>query len=290
MSLDPSIARRTFRSVEPIHGMIYFSPDAHAEYTRLGLKGRRMGYFASRSAAMGAVPADVVVATFFNFSPQVIRPVIPAAWAIASPEAILEARLSAADSSLRSALGTDLGGPGVEEAATLARRAAERACERPEGRPLFAGHASLPWPDEAHLVLWHAETLLREFRGDGHVGVLMAEGLDPVEVLVIHAATGEVAADVLRATRAWDDAAWDAGVERVRGRGWLESGDELTLTPAGRGHRQAVEDRTDRLAVWAYEALGEEGCARLRQAARPLSRAVIDSGLLLAAASYDDEA
>ncbi|MEN3271540.1 MAG: hypothetical protein V7636_301, partial [Actinomycetota bacterium] len=63
-------------------------------------------------------------------------------------------------------LGDAIESPELIEAAELARRAAEVACERPEGRPLFAGHASLPWPEEPHLVLWHAQTLLREFRGD----------------------------------------------------------------------------------------------------------------------------
>ena len=46
------------------------------------------------------------------------------------------------------------------------------------GRPLFAAHMQLPWPDEPHLVLWHAATLLREHRGDGHVAALLTAGLD----------------------------------------------------------------------------------------------------------------
>ena len=42
--MDPIIARRTWRTVEPIHGMIYFSPEAASGYEALGLSGR-MGYF-----------------------------------------------------------------------------------------------------------------------------------------------------------------------------------------------------------------------------------------------------
>ena len=52
--------------------------------------------------------------------------------------------------------------------------------EHPEGRPLFAGHVSLPWPDEPHLVLWHAQTLLREYRGDNHIAALTDRRADRV--------------------------------------------------------------------------------------------------------------
>jgi len=279
MHLDPVIARRTYRTVEPIHAMIYFAPVAHETYQQIGLRGQRMGYFASRSAPMGRVPAEVAVATFYNFNPAVVRRAIPAAWELASPDTILAARLDAADKALRQAWGELVGGPEVEQAAVLARRAAEQACLRPQGRPLFAGHASLAWPDEAHLVLWHAESLLREYRGDGHVSLLLTEGIDPVEALVIHAAAGEAAADAMRLTRAWGDDDWQAAVERLRARGWLEAGDELRLSESGQVHRQSVEDRTDELATWPYEAIGEDGCAQLRLAARPLSRSIVDAGL-----------
>jgi hypothetical protein len=219
----------------------------------------------------------VVIATFFNFNPRLVRSAIPAAWESASPGAILEARLRVADRALRRALGDQVDAPGTKEAAELARTAAEAAGDQLAGRPLFAAHSALPWPEAPHLVLWHAQTLLREYRGDGHVAALTQAGLSGVEALVVHAATGEVPETALRTTRAWDDADWDAAVESVRARGWLQR-DALALTPAGRAHRQAVEDRTDELALHAYEALGEDGCEDLRRLARPLSRAVVDAG------------
>jgi hypothetical protein len=145
-------------------------------------------------------------------------------------------------------------------------------------RPLFAGHAQLDWPDEPHLVLWHAQTLLREYRGDGHIAALTGAGLTGIEALVVHAATGEVSAPVLKATRVWSDEQWVAGVESIRDRGWLADGDKLLLSPEGAAHRQEVEDTTDRLAVDAYAALGEEACAELRALARPFSKAIVSSG------------
>jgi len=285
--VDPVIARKTWRTVEPLHGIVYFAPEGDAAFAKVGLDAGRMGYFASRSAPMGAVAADVVIATFFNFNPDVVRRVIPRAWTLASPAAVTHARLAAADAVMRRALGKAVESAEVDEAATLARRAAEAACEHPQGRPLFAGHASLPWPEPSHLVLWHAQTLLREFRGDGHVAALCIEELEGIDALVIHAATGEIPAEVLQQTRGWPDGTWATAIDRMRARGFVEPDEPLRLTEAGQTHRQWVEDRTDALAVRAYEPLGEEGCARLRALVRPLSRAVVDSGFLSPVATVE---
>jgi hypothetical protein len=133
-----------------------------------------------------------------------------------------------------------------------------------------------------HLVLWHAQTLLREFRGDAHVAALLLDGLSGIEALVIHAATGEVGADVLRVSRGWSEDEWANAVEGLRAQGLVAGGgaDEVTLTEEGRTRRQWVEDRTDALSTAAYAPLGEEGCDRLRHLARPFSKAVVGSGLL----------
>lgn len=269
------IARKTWRTLEPIHGAVYFVPEGPETYATLGLAARQ-GYFASRAAPLGAVPAEVVQATFYNFAPAVVAGAIPSAWAVATPSAIVEARLRVADAYLRRILGDALGESDVAEAAALARRAAEAATQWSEGRPLFAAHAALAWPDDAHLALWHAQTLLREFRGDGHIAALTVEGVSGCEALVLHGATGEVAPAVLQASRAWSDNDWAAAVDRLRGRGWLDASGGLT--DAGRAHRRWVEDRTDALAVGAYDAIGEDGCDRLRALGRPLSKAIVASG------------
>jgi hypothetical protein len=279
-AVEPALARTAWRTAEPIHGMIYFAPEAQERYTALGLH-KRMGYFASRAAAFGPVGAETVIATFFNFNPALVRAAIPEAWRIAPPEDILRARLEAADVALRRACDPDLlASPDMAEAAGLARRAAESASEHPEGRPLFAATSALPWPDEPHLVLWHAQTLLREYRGDGHVAALLLAGCSGIEALVLHAATGSVPAEVLRRTRGWSTAEWDTAVDHLRSAGLLEPGDELALTRTGQTQRQWVEDRTDLLAVPAYAVLGSAGCARLVELAGPISRAVTEAGLL----------
>ncbi|MEU7901340.1 SCO6745 family protein [Actinoplanes sp. NPDC049118] len=279
-AVEPALARTAWRTAEPIHGMIYFAPEAHRRYAALGLRDR-MGYFASRAAAFGPVGAETVIATFFNFNPALVRAAIPEAWRIAAPEDILRTRFEAADAALRRACGPDLlASPEMAEAAGLARRAAESASGHPQGRPLFAATSALPWPDEPHLVLWHAQTLLREYRGDGHVAALLLSGRSGIEALVMHAATGRVAAEVLRRTRGWSPAEWDTAVDQLRSGGLLEAGDEPALTETGLAQRQWVEDRTDLLAAPAYAVLGNAGCTRLAELAERISRAVIEAGLL----------
>jgi len=271
--MEPVMARKMWRTLEPYHGLIYFAPEATAAYEALGVMGFD-GYFASRSAAMGAVPAEVVVATFFNFNPAVVHHAIPAAWEATTPDALLEARLNAASDALRRAAGDLLDDPSVPRAAELARTAAD-ACTA-AGRPLYAGHASLPWPEEPVLALWHAITLLREFRGDGHIACLVEAGLDGIDALVFHAASGEVPRAALQGSRHWDDASWDASVASLSERGFVDG--DGAFTEAGAALRQEIEDRTDALALGPWAALGEEGCDELRSLVRPLSQAIVGSG------------
>ena len=266
------VARKTWRTLEPLHAMIYFVPEGAEAYGQLGITGTA-GYFASRSAPMGAVSADVVVATFFNFNPELARESIPRAWEIATPRAVLAARLDAVDRSMRRLLGDDVvSSASMIRAAELARSAAEEAGNRIEGRPLAAGHASLDWPDEPHLVLWHAQSILREYRGDGHVALLVALGLSGIEALVTHGAAGDAPPHLLRSTRGWSTEQWNAAVDSMRSRGWTTDGGELSLTELGQTMRRELEDKTDALAAAPYAKVGAEACEELRLIVRPWSK------------------
>lgn len=274
------LGHKTWRTLEPLHGMVYFVPEAAEEYARLGIEGRD-GYFASRAAPMGAVSREVVVATFFNFHPALVAHAIPAAWERATPEDLITARFKAGDRALRRILGAEiLASPQMERACDLARRAAEVAMDAVAGRPLCAGHASVPWPREPHLALWHAQSILREYRGDGHVASLLTHGLSGLEALITHAAQGDVPAELLRTTRGWSQDEWREGVVSLTSRGWLTNDDALRLSPWGSAQRNEIERETDELASAPYAALGDTRCEELRALVRPWSRlAVGEMGL-----------
>jgi hypothetical protein len=277
--VTPADARRTWRRLEAVHGMIYFTPDAPPRYSAVGVDHHRSGYFGSRVAAMGPVSAEVVIATFYNFHPALVRRSMDGLWDRTTPAAMLDARLAAVDDSLRRAFGPELlGSAELSDGAAILRRAALVACERPEGRPLFAAHASLPWPDEPHLALWHAQTLLREYRGDGHIAALVTEGLSGLDALVSHAASGDVPRAALQATRAWNDDEWDAGVASMAERGLVHT--DGSFTDAGRAQRDRIEELTDRLAVAPWAAIGVDACDSLRDLGKVLTERVMAAGLL----------
>lgn len=267
-------AARAHRATEKLHSLVYFGPEATEQFTAIGLRPGSMPYFASRSAPMGAVGPGVVAATFYNFNAAMIAKHIPRAWTLASVEDILAARLRVADLTMRRLLGSALEDPELAELAGLAHAAADGLA--PDGRALYAGHANLPWPDEPHLVLWHAVTLLREYRGDGHVAVLLQSGLSGLEAIITHTATGfgfNVASAKL--IRGWSDSEWDAAGESLRARG-LMSGDRLTAD--GNALRDEIEASTDRLAAVPWRNLGEQRTERLIELGMRYSRIVLAGG------------
>lgn len=269
-------SRRCYQALNPLHSMVYFAPEAEEEFTAVGLRPGRMGYFAGRSAAMGAVGAGTVAATFYNFSPELVARHIPSAWELVTPERVLAARSRAVDRILRRLLGAEaLTDPATAEAARLAATAAG-ACAG-AGRPLYAAHAELPVPGDPHLRLWHAITLLREHRGDGHLAALLTAGLDGLEALITHTATARgFTTEFARRSRGWTQPEWDAGVERLRARGLL--GPDAALTALGQELRREVEETTDRLAHAPYEHLGAAGVERLTEIGSRLSRTATSRG------------
>ncbi|MCO6003731.1 hypothetical protein NE236_01950 [Actinoallomurus purpureus] len=265
----------TWRLIESCHAFVYFAPETRALYADAGLKGFWMGYFASRSAALGAPSPEVVTAAFSNFAPRMVARAIPDAWRYSSPETVLAARTAVADRSLRRLLGDLVDSADVAEAAALAMRAVEASPAA--GRVLFAAHAALPRPAEPHLALWHAVTALREFRGDGHVAVLLTAGIDGCEANVVTGAMGLTPPEQ-RDLRGWTGQEWAAAADRLRVRGILDA--DGALTSEGRAERQAIEDATDRLARPPLEALGPDGAARLTDLLRPLAERIIEAGAI----------
>jgi hypothetical protein len=242
-------ARRMWLLTEPINAVVYFAPEHRQAQEEAGLVGGWMAYFASRSAPLGAASAELVTATFFNFAPALVRRAIPDAWALASPARVLEARYEAVGRALARLVG-DFRDHVL--AATDALQVAVDACD-PAGRPLFAANAALPWPEEPHQRLWHATTLLREFRGDGHVAALLAAEIGGCEANVMAVAAGATTAEVVRPSRGWTDDEWAAATGRLADRGLVTEDGELT--DAGRRLRAGIEERTDRLATAPWDHL-----------------------------------
>src|ERR1700712_4388175 len=190
------LAGRGHRALDALHSLSYFAPESEQKLTEAGLRPGRMCYFASRAAAMGAVGPGGVTATFYNFNPSLIQRHIPRAWTLADPAEILTARLAGVDPALRRRLGA----PGAGSAGR------GRGGRAGGGGPLSPPQAEFPRPPEPHLRLWHAVTLLREHRGDGHLATLVRHDLNGIDALVTHTATGRgFLPDSARMLRGWSE-------------------------------------------------------------------------------------
>lgn len=271
--MDPlALARRMWLCLEPLHAVTYFASEVREALDAAGMRGFWMGYFAARSAPLGPVGPAVTGALFYNFHPTMVAKALPDAWRLASPEAVLSARLHGVDMALLRLIGDDLRAPDVSAAAQAARKAAELAECR--GRALAAAHQALDWPTVPHLTLWQAATVLREHRGDGHVATLLAAGVDGCQAHVLLAASGLTTAQLQQDTRRWSAEEWANAVDGLRKRGWLDADGRLTST--GRDARRRIEEATDDLAAGPYLELDDDERERILQVAERLSTLVIE--------------
>jgi hypothetical protein len=265
-------ARAIWQYGEPIHAITYYSPERPAATDALGLKGGWMSYFGCRAAPLGAASAPTVTALLYVFHPAMVGRAIPDAWSLASPSALLDARLASMDAALRRVLGDDVvSSDAMRRGADIAAMAVS-GCDM-AGRPMGAGNQALPESDEPHLRLWQALTSIREYRGDGHIGLLVEAGVSPPQALVLQAATARSPEDGLRANRGWPDDDWAAAAESLAARGLVD--DERGITPAGDQLRRRIEDDTDRLTEPLVRAIGDETTDQLIALLRPLAHAVM---------------
>lgn len=260
-----------WRLLEPIHAVTYFSPEPVTALKEAGYRGFWMGYFAGRAAPLGRASAELVHALFYNFSLDHVARAMPDAWDFAPPEAGLRARLDGSVAALRRQLGTGAAVRGVERAAELAWKAA--AAAPLEARPLYAANRALAEPSEPLARLWHAATLLREHRGDGHVVALTAAGIKGRESHVFHALATGTPAEVYSAARNLDAEEWGTILAGLQERGLV--GPTGALSDAGRNAKANIEEQTDRMAWSAYERLTDSELQELLQVLRPITAAVV---------------
>ncbi|MGH2805851.1 MAG: SCO6745 family protein [Actinomycetota bacterium] len=270
-AVDGALLRHAYRVAETYHAVVYFAPETKEHYTEAGLKGGWMGYFASRAAALGPVQPEIVEALFFNFHPTMVRRAIPDAWGFSNPERVIEARLRVADAALRRILDDDVEDASIGDALDIARDALQ-ACS-PQGRALFAAYLSLPWPEASHLGLWHACTLLREYRGDGHIAALVTSGLDGLEAHILAVGVGRFPRAGIQPFRGWSDDEWATAEQRLQARGLIDGSG--IATAAGSALRDRIEDLTDELSSAPWQRVGPERTERFDELMTPLARRIV---------------
>jgi hypothetical protein len=275
--MEPALARTLWHHVETLNAVTYFCQECRDAPEDLGLKGFWAGYFACRAAPMGPVAAGVVEATFFNFHPDRVRTALPVVWALADPRDLVMLRASAAARALRRLLPDGLADQVAAQALPALLAVVEHAS--PGGRPMFAANRDVAQPADPVEALWQAATTFREHRGDGHVALLTAAGLDGCEVHVLFAADEGVAPEVYQRSRGWSDDEWRAAVDRLAEQDLVTPAG--TATRSGRALRAQVEERTDELSGDALATLGAHGVQQLLEVLRPATGLIASSGELM---------
>jgi hypothetical protein len=266
--------RELWALFEPYHALTYYAPEGQREFERIGLRGFWRGYFAGRAAPLGPVGAGVVTACFYGFHPAFVARALPSIWTIADPDAALAARLAGVDRAVRRLYPDVIAGPVFEETSRLLRHALE-SCTGP-GRPLYSANRELDWPEEPHLALWHAATLAREHRGDGHVAALTVNGVGPCAAHVLRVAADGIPPETIQPYRGWSADDWTSAIGQLRDREWLDSDHGLTAT--GSAVRDEVEAMTDRLAGELLAPLSNADYERLLDGLRLVTGRLVQAG------------
>ncbi|MFJ2740754.1 MarR family transcriptional regulator [Streptomyces sp. NPDC087440] len=269
-------ARRMYALLEPICLVTYLADESNVELAALGHRTYWDGYFASRAAPLGRVPAEVVDAAFYSFADGEVARHIPAVWETIPPEASVAARERGSAASLRRILGDGLAAsPGLVRAADLTTRAATSAPVA--GRVMYAGMRTLSVPADPVARLWHSATTLREHRADGHVAALMGAHIAGTEAHVLSAlAMGIHPPESFGRIHHLPKERLAEVMAGLRARGLVD--DDGRFTDEGRATQQRVEDLTDELAAPPYESLSPAELAELITALEPLTARLVAAG------------
>jgi hypothetical protein len=269
------VARRLFELTEPISLVNFFAQEPTDSMMALGLRNYWDGYFAGRSAPLGRVPAEVVHAAFYSFTPSEVARHIPKVWDTTTPEAAHAAREQGCVSALRRILGDLVETPGLVRAAELLARASTSAPTN--GRVMYAGLRALPTPEHPVARLWHAANMLREHRGDGHVVALVSEGIGGTEAHVLSALhMGIYPAESFGRIHHLPRPYLDEVMDGLRNRGLLDASGRLTDT--GRATKARIESLTDALAEAPYEGLAPLERDELISVLEPISKRLAAAG------------
>jgi hypothetical protein len=266
-----AMARRMFELVEPIGVIPYSADEPNVAMFALGFTNYWDTYFAGRAAPLGPVPAEVVDALFYSFAPGEVARHIPKVWRTTTPDAAIAARQQGCSNALRAILGERVDEPAFARTTELLLKAA--TSPPVEGRPMYAALRAIPIPDDVVARLFHAASLLREHRGDGHVAALMVEGVGGLEAHVLLALDMDIPAEKFGRIHHLPPAQIAAVIDGMRSRGLI--GDDGRFSEKGRAVKDRVESLTDDLAAKPYESLEPGELDELMAALEPLAEVLL---------------
>ncbi len=261
-------ARRLRDVTAPIGEHGFWSAHTNRVLAKLGL-AFMPAYLWGRGLGLGDPPGPLVASAFAVYEPRLVAAVYEHARRQCGRAGFQAAREEATIASLHEILGE----VDVRGAVAVLRRGVEAADG--SGRALYSGVFSLGWPDDPLGQLWRACDLLREHRGDSHMAVWVAAGLNPVTANLLTELWLDMPLGGYTALRrGWPEPDIEAGVADLGSRGLVSSGQ---ITAAGRKLRDDIEATTDALEQPVIDAIGDDLEPTLRMI-DAWSAAIADSG------------
>ncbi len=251
---DSLSARAAFVSHRLI-GWVYWDPYGVEKYTALGIPNGFGYYVTTRAGLLGNAGPDVVTAAYCSIHPDFIQ----ASYENLAKFGTIEDAIRIRDEAVLKGLRKHV--PEIcDELSALSGDLWDAADSLPiSGRLLFASQLRHRRPDDPVLDAWLAVNCIREWRGDTHWAIQIADGLTGTESGVLDGAWRHYSDDWLPRSRGADDEALATAYKRLELRGLAKDG---YVNEAGIAHRIMLEKKLDEAAALAWMYLGEEKTTR----------------------------
>jgi hypothetical protein len=249
-------------------GWVYWDPVAIENYAALGPDPLTY-YVATRGATLADAGNAAVIAAFYSISPPFISMCLDQCRDRTTFAEAAAARDGGVVAGLREYV------PEIcDDLAAMADPLWAAAEELPvAGRVFYGTCRDWPRPDDPLLSAWLAINCIREWRGDTHWAILIAEDIGQVESGILHGAWMNYADDWLPRSRGADDALLATAFTELEQRGLATDG---AVNARGIEYRQELEDRLDGLASVAWKALGEERTLEYLELIEPVGARLVE--------------
>lgn len=245
------LTRRASFASHRLIGWIFWDPTAKENLAALGVPDGMGHYITNRAAPLAAAGTEAVFAAFYTIKREFIAFSLDhAAPHITDWHEVTKARDAAV------LKGMERLAPGIiEPLGAMADRLWDVVDALPaSGRVLFAAHKSWPRPNEDFVSAWNALNTMREWRGDTHFALLVADDIGLVEAGLLHDAWMGYPNQWIPRSRGADDGEIASALANLEERGFVTDG---VVNEAGIAYRHEIEERTDKACQKMWQLLGE---------------------------------
>ncbi len=252
------ISRQAAFGSHQLIGWIFWEPRAVEAYEAAGIPGGGAGYYlVSRGAPVAAAGNQAVTAAFYSITAAGISMMLDLAREHTTLEAVTDIRNDAVLAGLQDYV------PQICDGLAALEKPLWEVADAlsPSGKVLFAAHREWPRPDNALVSAWLAVNCIREWRGDIHWAIQIAEGISGTAAGMLDGAWRHYDDDWLPRSRGAADTDLEAAMAELDECGFVTDG---RVNEAGVSYRQGLEDRLDKLTIEPWQHLGLERTAELQ--------------------------